>query len=71
VLKNQNLFSDEQVHMGNTPEGFVPNCGSTRMDQQPGGITGANQNGDEVCFLAAHRRFCFYGRRCHLRVQNY
>lgn len=36
--------------MGNTPEGFVPNCGSTRMDQQPGGITGANQNGDEVCF---------------------
>lgn len=50
MLKNLNLFSDEQVYMGNTPEGFVPNCGSTRMDQQPGGITGANQNGDEVCF---------------------
>lgn len=29
------------------------------MDQQTGGIVGEIQNGDEVCFLAAHRRFCF------------
>ncbi len=30
LLNKTNLFSDEQNHMGNTPEGFVPNCGSTK-----------------------------------------
>ncbi|MEJ7591849.1 MAG: hypothetical protein WKF77_09890 [Planctomycetaceae bacterium] len=29
------------------------------MDQQTGGIVGENQNGDGVCFLAAHRRVWF------------
>ncbi|RLT10494.1 MAG: hypothetical protein DWI22_03680 [Planctomycetota bacterium] len=30
LLNNLNLVNDEQILMGNTPEGFVPNCGSTK-----------------------------------------
>jgi|GEM_PF-2142606 len=47
--------------MGNTQTGLVPKRGSTRTDQYQGWNRSKNQNGDEICFPATHRRFCFYG----------
>ena len=53
------LLSDEQDEMGNTRRGFVPKCGSIRTDQQKGWNRKLKQNGDEIRFLATHRRFFF------------